>query len=55
MIGNVVGPGVGFGPGETSVIAVGPSTSQTFGPALKPRVAEFVLDQVAALLGERSR
>lgn len=55
VIGNVVGPGMGFGPGETSVIAVGPSTSQTFGPALKPRVAEFVLDQVAALLGERSR
>lgn len=55
VIGNVVGPGVGFGPGETSVIAVGPATSQTFGPALKPRVAEFVLDQVAALLGERSR
>lgn len=54
VIGNVVGPGVGFGAGETSVIAVRASSATSFGPASKAAVAEFVLDQVAEILGERS-
>lgn len=55
VIGNVVGPGVGFGSGETSVIAVRAGGTVPFGPAPKVAVAEFVLDQVAATLGERTR
>ncbi len=55
VIGNTVGPGVGFGPGETSVIAVRAGGTVPFGPATKAKVAEFVLDQVAATLGERTR
>ncbi len=56
VIGNLVGPDRGFGPGETSVLAVraeGPAA--VFGPAPKAAVADFVLDQVLAQHGERRR
>jgi phosphopantothenoylcysteine decarboxylase / phosphopantothenate---cysteine ligase len=54
VIGNRVGGGVGFGPGETEVIAVRSGLRAVkFGPAPKARVAEFVLDQVGQLLGQQ--
>lgn len=50
IIGNVVGPDAGFGAGETSVIAVRADSETPFGPASKPAVADFVLDQVVSLV-----
>ncbi len=50
VIANLVGTNEGFGAKDTSVLAVkkdGPS--ERFGPASKAEVAQFVLDQVAAL------
>ena len=55
VIGNVVGPGVGFGAGDTSVVAVSADAAVPFGPASKRAVAEFVLDQVTQQRGEPKR
>ena len=52
VIGNLVGKGVGFGPQETSVLAVTSTSAVPFGPAPKAQVAEFVLDQVVRLRGD---
>ncbi len=50
MIGNEVGPNKGFGAGSTSVLAVRRAGEPVpFGPADKPAVAEFILDQVLEL------
>ena len=47
VIGNFVGPEAGFGGGRTEVVAVFRQGEPVrFGPADKPEVAEFVLDQV---------
>lgn len=49
VIANVVGRSVGFGGGETEVLAVFADVSRgvkRFGPAGKAAVAQFVLDQV---------
>ncbi|MEO1334827.1 MAG: phosphopantothenoylcysteine decarboxylase, partial [Myxococcota bacterium] len=46
VVGNLVGPGQGFGAGQTKVIAVRATDTTAFGPASKPDVAEFILDQV---------
>lgn len=54
VIGNRVGKGVGFGPSDTQVIAVkSDAPAIPFGPAKKAQVAEFVLDQIAELLGQK--
>ena len=57
VIGNAVGAQIGFGPGETSVVAVFADgrADAAFGPAPKRAVAEFVLDQVDALLGQKTQ
>ncbi len=53
LIANRVGPGVGFGPGLTSVVALRKEGAPiAFGPEPKEQVAAFVLDQIAALLGQ---
>lgn len=50
VIGNIVGPDRGFGPGKTQVLAVRRSGSAaSFGPASKAEVADFVLDQVVGV------
>lgn len=55
LIANRVGPGVGFGPGLTSVVALRKDGAPiNFGPEPKEQVAAFVLDQIAALLGQAS-
>lgn len=55
LIANRVGPGVGFGPGLTSVIALSKDGAPiSFGPEPKEQVAAFVLDQIAVLLGQAS-
>ena len=56
VIANRVGPDAGFGGGRTEVLAVrGESASTPFGPANKPAVADFVLDQVLELRRQRER
>jgi hypothetical protein len=46
---------VGFGPGLTSVVALRKDGAPiNFGPEPKEQVAAFVLDQIAALLGQAS-
>ncbi len=53
VIGNVVGADRGFGAGDTEVVAVRADGEQSFGPASKDAVAEFVLDQVVRV-GEQT-
>lgn len=56
VIGNLVGPGVGFGEGQTEVLAVRRGRDAVpFGPGNKAEVADFVLDQVFALRGQHGR
>ena len=51
IVANRVGRQQGFGPGETSIHLVRKSQETLhFGPASKPAVANFVLDQVAQTL-----
>jgi phosphopantothenoylcysteine decarboxylase/phosphopantothenate--cysteine ligase len=50
VIANRVGVDVGFGPGQTEVLAVAPGRAAlSFGPASKADVADFVVDQISAI------
>ena len=54
VIANEVGRALGFGAGQTNVLAVrADGDPQPFGPADKSAVAEFVLDQVVELRRQR--